>query len=292
MLIRSNEYKSLKNTVNTSLVVILLLLSLLCISTITGRARQVELGNGASTEEKSSIKTGVYVDYFTVGDDDSQDDDGDSEDMFFEDYYIPPEPEEDPLPSINEELEDDSGDDSQYTGGDDDGGEETEGNPDEETEDETDSTPDDEEESSENNEKSNEEQNEDNSEGNEQDTSESVNQNQVTIQIKEEDCYILDQDSDGIFDTFINPNTGIATSLKMIKEDEYFIDDDDDGEWEYIYDHSNSVVRLIDTEMQNTKEAGEQNLLYMLFIVVSLTVAAILIYWLYHDQKKMSIEVK
>ena len=64
--------------------------------------------------------------------------------------------------------------------------------------------------------------------------------------------YLLDNDSDGIYDEFISNTTGNSSSVEYHSNGTYYIDDNGDGIWDYRYDPlTDTLTPLHDPEEQN-----------------------------------------
>jgi len=288
-----NQKNSILKSVNISIIVILLLLSLFCISAVSAEA-----GTPAPTSNRE-------LEYIrdTTGPDDgtsisdrtgNDPDDGNNPDrtMIAEDEgsEVDPEVEGDRTPEDPDEIEDNR----DTTNGD--GGE---NNVSPTTPDVTTPPPaspfyDEEPDSSNGESSSNDEHEEDSGEPYSQNEQEQNGYNnieglnEINIEIDNMECFLFDLDKDQVYDTFVNPYTKVITSIEQTEKGSYLIDTKGNGKWDYIYSSADGAVVLIN----NKQDTNQENLIppYMLYVLVLLStlVVLILFYWNYRDQKKMS----
>jgi uncharacterized repeat protein (TIGR01451 family) len=91
--------------------------------------------------------------------------------------------------------------------------------------------------------------------------------------------YLIDNDSDGIYDNFFSNSTNNITSTKQRKDGRYLINDDDDGDWDWIYDPETDTLE----PYTPPKEEGF-NLLWLLILLF--IVLILLIFLLAKRRKK------
>ena len=88
--------------------------------------------------------------------------------------------------------------------------------------------------------------------------------------------YLIDENSNGVFDQFHNDTAGIETTVKHQSNGKYLIDSNGDGTYDLLYD---SVT-------DQTQQYSEQPLLqYAIIVVVILIVIALLIFYLMRKRK-------
>jgi hypothetical protein len=90
--------------------------------------------------------------------------------------------------------------------------------------------------------------------------------------------YLLDSDSDGIFDSFHNEASGIETLAEM-KNRIYLIDLDGDQRWDYEYNSSSGMITLISLQPSMIEEKPQFPVLWVGGLIS--TVVAVLVIFLY-----------
>ena len=110
-------------------------------------------------------------------------------------------------------------------------------------------------------------------------------------------CILFDSDDDGEIDSFKNMETGIETKLLKTDNGEYKIDINDNGDWEYIYNPLNGKTAIIEKKASfQAADLGTSDsnikFLYLFIIISTCIIVTVLTYWIYHDQKKLSINKK
>jgi len=77
--------------------------------------------------------------------------------------------------------------------------------------------------------------------------------------------YLVDDDSDGTYDSFDNSETGEKTDIELQDDGTYLIDSDGDGEWDYVYDIETDKP----SEYEGEPESEEDNTaLYALLLII------------------------
>jgi len=116
----------------------------------------------------------------------------------------------------------------------------------------------------------------------------------IIIFIEEQQCYLINTDEDPESDTFYNPASGVINSLGKTINGEFLIDNDDDTVWDYICNPSSGEVRIIqkDEEAVTSKADSSQLLPILIMLSIGTFVISALGYWVYNDQRKLSIKEK
>ena len=94
--------------------------------------------------------------------------------------------------------------------------------------------------------------------------------------------YLIDEDSDGIFDQFYSNETNKVTVTEKQNDGKYLINDDDDDLWDWVYDPDTDTL-----EVYNYEEA-DLTLWYILLILVLICLIVLLLL-LYKRRKKKEI---
>ena len=92
------------------------------------------------------------------------------------------------------------------------------------------------------------------------------------------DFCILDEDGDGVYDTYYNKDTGVETDLEQQEDGKYLIDDDGDGDPDYVYDvDTGELTAYTETTDDGGGEAAgdDYTWLYATILVVILLLLAI-----------------
>ena len=89
--------------------------------------------------------------------------------------------------------------------------------------------------------------------------------------------YLIDQNSDGIFDVFHNNETGIETTVSKQTNGNYLIDTNGDGQWDMEYNPGSG----------QTQEYQEQTILeYAILFLIIAVIALIVVYYILKSRKK------
>jgi hypothetical protein len=88
--------------------------------------------------------------------------------------------------------------------------------------------------------------------------------------------YLLDSDSDGIFDSFHNDATGKETLTEM-KNGVYLIDSDGDHRWDYEYNSSSGMIALINQQPSMTEEKPQFLVLWVGGLIFTVVVVFVII---------------
>jgi chitodextrinase len=103
--------------------------------------------------------------------------------------------------------------------------------------------------------------------------------------------YLIDNDSDGIYDLFHNGSSGEETDVEQQDDGTYLIDDDGDGTWDYIYDPETDILTEYEEEIT---EGSDNNMsLFVLGLLLLLVIIVlIIIFWIKKKDKKSEEKTK
>ena len=99
--------------------------------------------------------------------------------------------------------------------------------------------------------------------------------------------YLIDDDSDGIYDLFHNDSSGEETDVEQQNDGTYLIDDEGDGTWDYIYDPETDILTVYETEATGNTSWYALGLILLLVIIV-----LIIIFWVTGKNKKSKAKSK
>ncbi len=85
--------------------------------------------------------------------------------------------------------------------------------------------------------------------------------------------YLLDTDSDGMFDLFRNDSTLVETTIEL-EDENYFIDTDGDGDWDYTYNRKTETITKFTEE-----PVSEVPWTVIVVIVVALVIISLIVYF-------------
>lgn len=88
--------------------------------------------------------------------------------------------------------------------------------------------------------------------------------------------YLIDDNSDGFYDTFYSNKTGSITTLGY-KDGKYLIDDDDSGKWNYIFEPLDNLSAYLEEEDKGW---------VIILGIVSCAIIGTLLWILYHKKKQ------
>jgi hypothetical protein len=80
--------------------------------------------------------------------------------------------------------------------------------------------------------------------------------------------YLIDENSDGIFDRFYNYATGNETNIQKQDDGTYLIDSDGDGNWDYIYDIETDTLTKYEQNYTSLCILGLLALLLLLLLLI------------------------
>jgi hypothetical protein len=89
--------------------------------------------------------------------------------------------------------------------------------------------------------------------------------------------YLIDNNNDGIFNSFYNNDTGTETAVEQQIDGTYLIDSNDDGNWDYIYntDDNTLISYSSSIEIEKKEEMEEDNII--LYIIISIIIIFLII---------------
>jgi len=88
--------------------------------------------------------------------------------------------------------------------------------------------------------------------------------------------YLLDTNSDGVYDLFRNDETGVETAVEQQGAGNYSIDSNGDGIWDYTYGAVTETLTAISEE--DIPTAGRTQWFFIAILVIALTIIAIIVY--------------
>ena len=96
--------------------------------------------------------------------------------------------------------------------------------------------------------------------------------------------YLIDENSDGIYDLFHNNTNGNNTAVEQQTNGKYLIDDDGDGNWDYIYDPST------DTLEKYTEPKTEDNTVWYYLLAIIIIPVLLILFFLLSKRKEKEEE--
>jgi len=100
--------------------------------------------------------------------------------------------------------------------------------------------------------------------------------------------YLIDDDSDGIYDLFHNDSSGEETDVELQEDGKYIIDDDGDGKWDYIYDTETDIL----TDYVGTDNSSDLSLCVLGILIIIVIIILIIIFWVKKQDKKSEEKLK
>jgi hypothetical protein len=88
--------------------------------------------------------------------------------------------------------------------------------------------------------------------------------------------YLLDTNSDNIFDVYYNQETGATTELYKVNETSFLIDIDNDGIYDYIYSTPSGEIKVY--EQPDTQDAPFDYTLFIIILVVIIVIITIILF--------------
>ena len=84
--------------------------------------------------------------------------------------------------------------------------------------------------------------------------------------------YLIDNDSDGTYETFYNSETGNQTDIEQQEDERYLIDSNGDGTWNYVYDPTTDVIiSYADIDEESSNEFS-----FSIFVIIGIGVIVFL----------------
>jgi hypothetical protein len=94
--------------------------------------------------------------------------------------------------------------------------------------------------------------------------------------------WLIDTDSDGVFDVFKNLNTNKETIISIQDDSHYYIDMNDDGEWEYSFNPVTNQLSLLSTSSPQMDREKEQPFPWWGFVLIIALIILMLIGLLFY----------
>ena len=101
--------------------------------------------------------------------------------------------------------------------------------------------------------------------------------------------HLIDDDGDGLYDSFYNPTTGLETDVELQNGDTYLIDKTGNGKWDYVFVLDTGELRIY--EPTNESESISEEINNIAIVVLTIFIIIVLISFVIYVKSYKNIKI-